>query len=466
MTSLYRTTLASFVDWQQKRERKPLILYGVRQCGKSHLVREKFAPNFARAHIFDFKARQKELTALFAEDFDTHRILQGLSLLVRSDVDIENDLVVFDEVQECMRAVESLKYFCEQHPRAYIVALGSMLRNKVEQPESTQQGHFSFPVGKVEHRYLYPMSFHEFLLASGDEVLIAAYERRARDQLSHEALLKQYLDYQFVGGMPEAVVQWFSYPATQGRITINERVRATTEIHTQLLQGYRNDFIAKENVVDGPHITAVYDTVFSHLGLQTTYDGNLNRFKFKGVVPRKNRYDDLRSPIDWLVSASLLHKIYQVRGQPHHNPQALIKENLFKLLPHDIGLVNAQLGHTYLDLTLNKLGLLRGVLAEAFVANELIAAEPAWQRPRRLMSWSHPNGDYEIEFLIKDDRYGVYPIEVKAGSGTRAPSLTWYQKNYAPQVSVKLTATVGSKGQSFMSLPLYYAAVHRELLED
>lgn len=462
MTALNRKIYGELLAWKGKPGRKPIILFGARQVGKTFTLTKQFGPNeFSTYHVFNFAKDREVLDRIFGMDLNPKRILEELSLIIGRDIEIEKDLIIFDEVQESLRAVESLKYFNETYPESFIIATGSMLRVKLMMGEKKdQEQYFNYPVGKVTEMHLYPLSFDEFLWSSSNQVLLNAFNKLDRSLSAHEKLLEVYSDYLFVGGMPEVVSIWFA-----SEIELVKRTLAVRDLQNELLSAYSRDFLAKGNVVNGSHLNLVYDAIYTHIQHALVHEESNERFKFKGVIPGKSRFEELKSVMNWLDNAGLLHKIYVIDSDPVNSPEAFIKHNIFKLIPHDVGLANAKMRHSYKEIRLDELGFVKGVLAELFVALELISSSS--YKNKQFVSWRDGKGLNEIEFILKDDDLGVYPIEVKGGKNIKAKSLSRYCELFKPKLAVKLSSRAGSLAEeNILNIPIYYASKHIEVIKN
>lgn len=420
------------VAWRQQKTRKPVLLDGARQVGKTYLIENLFGKkHFNKVHKLDF--RENPAThELFKDSLNPDTLISNMELFLGDDIDLASDLVFFDEVGECQRAVDSLKYFAEKRPDIFLCATGSNI-GLLD----------SFPVGKVHMLEVFPLSFEEFLMASSEFRLLERYREISRLKITHDMLWDYLLDYYFVGGMPEAVSVWFVSKGTG----INERSANISQIHRNLIRGYERDFGkygGKLNAMD-------IDRVFRNVPLQLSkyVDGSVKRYIFKNVIENKNRYLKLKGPIDWLEKAQLVTKCYPIETQPVVPLKALIKENIFKLFFFDIGLLGHMLELSYQEQRAQKT-LIKGFIAENFVQNELrnIGICPTY-------SWSE--GQSEIEFLYKTRDGNIVPIEVKSGKRTRAKSLGVYKEKYKPAYTIKLIGAVGGTSEDDLVWPLYYA---------
>ena len=429
---LQRLALRELVEWKQRAARKPLLIDGARQVGKSWLVGKLFGPKeFRRVHWLDFRAEPR-LEHLFAESLDPATIVGNIELERNERVDLARDLLFFDEAGECQRAVDSLKHFAERLPNAFICASGSNIGLLG-----------SFPVGKVEQLELFPLCFEEFVMAARREPLLEAFRSRRRNASTHAALWPLLLDHYFVGGMPEAVAAWFEPEASA--LARAEKVAA---VHRNLVNGYRRDFGKYAGRQHAQHIERVFDNVPAQLALSR--DGSVARYKFKGVLPRQQRYRELAGPIDWLQAARLVWKCFPVEGRPQAPLAAQAKANRFRLYFFDVGLLGHMLGMTPADHRGQRVSY-KGYIAENFVQTELCARV---EHP----TYGWFSGRAEVEFLHRCRNGEVVPVEVKSGSRTRARSLRSYIDRYAPSRAIKL---VGAAGGGFSepveTWPLYDA---------
>ena len=425
------------LHWKQKPERKPLLIDGARQVGKSYLIEEYFGKEqFARILKLDFLANPG-LAKLFEASLQPQDLLLNIELELGVDINAQTDLLFFDEIGECPAALSSLKFFAEQRPDLFLCASGSNI-GLLE----------SFPVGKVEVLELFPMCFEEFVMASGNNKILQAFRQGLQIQAAHTKLWDLLLDYYFVGGMPEAVAAWF---ANGGKYNgVNERCDRVKTIHRSLLSGYFRDFGKYGGKVNAQHIEMVFRNV--PLQLSKTIDASVKRYRFSGVIERKRSYMDLSSPIEWLEKTKLISRCYPIDCEPKSPLLAYRKENFFKLFLFDIGLLGHMLDISYQEHRQQSYEY-KGYLAENFVQNELRVAGyyPGY-------SWEFRQA--EIEFLFKTNTGEIIPVEVKSGKRTRAKSLQSYIERYSPDRTVKLIGSVGGsdKEQQNVTWPIYYAS--------
>ena len=433
-----RLLTEKLIRWKDQSNRKPMLLDGARQVGKSYLIEHLFGKRyFSKVHKLDFM-QEPGLAELFADGLHPMSIISNYEIRRNASVDLDSDLIFFDEIGECQAAVDSLKYFAEELPRAYVCAAGSGI-GLLE----------SFPVGKVEFLELFPMAFEEFVMAAGNPRLLDAFRAQRRSPQVHGAIWPLLLDYYFVGGMPEAVQCWF-----HGQGSVLERSEQVTSIHDALIAGYLMDFGKYSGKIHAGHLESVFRNIPRQLS--KNLDGSVQRFVFKGVVEKKKRYAELRSPIDWLEKAKLASKCFTLDCRPTPPLAAFVRENIFKLFLFDLGILSRLLQMGYAEHQAQK-NSYKGFIAENFVQNELRTQgcypTYAWQQARS-----------EIEFLFQAKNGEVIPIEVKSGKRTQAKSLRSYAKRYAPSSTIKLigASTADSAKQGTIVWPLYDAGfLHR-----
>ena len=417
-----RLLLSKLLAWKDSSTRKPILLDGARQTGKTHLLKELFGAHFENVVRLDF-LENPDLASIFSGSLTPTDIIDGISLMYGSEIELENTLIIFDEIGECQRAVDSLKFFAELTPHAFICASGSNigLLN-------------SFPVGKVLSLELHPLTFEEFLMASGNTPLIKAFRRSDFSKIAHDKLFSLLKDYYFVGGMPEAVVAWHT-----GK-DLTSKIENVTDIHDGLIKGYERDFGKYSNKLSSGHILQVFHNVPKQLA--NNLDGSVNRYRFKDVIAKKNRYQE---------QCKLVSKCHPIDSKPTSPLVAQAKDNMFKLFLFDIGLLGHMLGLNYAEQVAQDFDF-KGYIAENFVQNELIAlnGSPTY-------SWETKSN--EIEFVIKNEDGSVWPVEVKSGKRTKAKSLSAYIEKYKPEKAIKL---IGSQGcidePALLVLPLYYVS--------
>ena len=429
---MQRTLLNALMVWKNQPLRKPLLIDGARQTGKTFLLQELFGKTFANILRIDFLENPTYKKA-FDGALSPEELLMNIELLTNQVFNPKTDLLILDEIGECERAVTSLKYFAEKAPSYFVAASGSNigLLN-------------TFPVGKVEQFNLRPLTFQEFIHASGEQALIKAFDSQTNTPAVHSKLMDKLTDYFFTGGMPEAVASWYQYKES----SILERIENVSKIHADLVEGYRRDFGKYAGKVDAKLIESVFNSIPSQLSQVS--DESVKRFKFKNVHERKSRYSDFETAIHWLKCCRLALANYPIEGQPKSPLAAYKKENMVKLFLFDVGLLNHMLGSSYKEIKQQSYEY-KGYVAENFVQQELTAINID-------LSYSWNDARAEIEFILATDEGDIVPIEVKSGKRTRAKSLTSYIEKCSPSKTFKLTGTQGSSmlEQTNIVMPLYF----------
>ncbi|NRA59815.1 MAG: ATP-binding protein [Psychrobium sp.] len=430
---MQRRLLNKLIAWKETPHRKPILLDGARQTGKSYLLQQLFGQQFRQVVRLDF-LEQPSYADFFADSLNPDDILANIELTLNLSIDKLNTLIIFDEIGECQAAINSLKFFAEQQPEMFICASGSNIGLLG-----------SFPVGKVELFHLSPLTFEEFLWASKQPALIKAYEQINMSSIAHKKLFDLLTQYYFVGGMPEAVAQWFTAKETHGILECTQQV---SQIHASLIAGYERDFGKYSGKMSAQHIQQVFKQVPTQLA--KNIDDSVKRFKFKDVIEKKNRYQELAGLINYLEKCKLISKCHPIESQPTSPLPALAKDNYFKLFFFDLGLLGHMLGITFQEHQQQSFNY-KGYISENFVQNELIA-----HNHQPTYSWEYARA--EIEFVIKTNDGDIIPVEVKSGKRTRAKSLASYVLRYQPTKTLKLIGSTGSLDDpKAIVAPLYYA---------
>ena len=436
-----RTLMQDLIVWKENPKKKPLVVQGVRQCGKTYLISE-FGRRYYDDVVYYRFDRDAKIKNFFRQDLNPERIIKDLGLARGKTIKPYDTLIIFDEIQECGDAVTSLKYFYEDAPDYHIISAGSLLG--VAMKKGT-----SFPVGKVEFLTLYPMSFYEFLYAQKEMLATELKDCPLHDPAwgnFRAELLEKYKDYHVIGGMPEAVQLWLDTKS------IDEVEKKQDEI----LLGYQKDFVKYADTRDYPKISAVWQTIPSQLGKE-------NRKFIFSQVKRSWRAKDLEDALIWLINAGLVYKVELIE-KPNYPLSSYADHTFFKLYLCDVGLLrrHADLpsGIVFDDTRIYK--EFKGAMAENFVACELKKMYGKL-KDKDLYYWTAAgSARAEVDFIIQDDSKHIIPIEVKAGSAKRAKSLTEYCKKYAPEKSL-LTSTDEMTGRN---LPLYAFWKLREWVEE
>ena len=422
-----RRILKKLKAWKDDEFRKPLVLQGARQVGKTWTLKTFGEENFDTTVIINFD-NNGEAKALFENGNSAKQFVSSIETLAGQNVIEGSTLLIFDEIQECPKAITSLKYFCEQMPDLHIAAAGSLLGLTIH--EGT-----GFPVGKVNMMHLYPLDFHEFLDAIGKQTFRELIESADFQQLRifKSSIIEALKQYYYVGGMPEAVKIFSS--------TNNyERVRA---VQRDILETYRLDATKHLPISDTEHILAVWDSIPSHLAREN------KKFVFSNIADG-SRARDYRSAITWLTQAGIAHSVNRITkpGVPitgYRDSQA------FKLFMNDVGLLSAVAGLDEKTLINgNKIFQeFKGSLTEQFVCQQLLSLKEV-----QPFYWSAKNSSGEIDFLIQD-KSNVLALEVKAEENLKAKSLAAFSKRY-PNVICRRLSLSDFKDQGWMkNIPLY-----------
>ena len=424
---MYRIAIEKLYKWKNNKRRKPLIIEGARQVGKTWLMKEFGKQAYADTVYINFDSNSR-MADLFSADLDTDRLIMGLELYAGRKINPENTLLIFDEVQEVPRALASLKYFYENAPQYHIVCAGSLLGIALHQGTS-------FPVGKVDFLKLYPLSFSEFLMATGNERFAELLKKQDYEMIT--SFKQTYIDalkhYYFVGGMPEAVQ---SFAESKD---FNE-VRA---IQKRILAAYEQDFSkhAPNEIV--PKIRMLWNSIPSQLARE-------NKKFIYGLVREGGRAREYETAIMWLSDCGLVHKVSRVNaaGIPLKAYEDL---KAFKIFIVDVGLLGCMTGlrqRTLLDGD-DLFVEFKGALTEQYVCQQLKTIEDLG-----IYYYTNDRGSCEIDFVV-DTGEQIVPIEVKAETNLRAKSLKTYRERFEPELSVRASMADYKKEDWLLNLPLY-----------
>ena len=432
-----RNITGKLIEWKNLPERKPLLLQGARQVGKTYCLEEFGRQEFALCLSFDFMEKPA-FAKLFEKDLDPERIIRDLGLYIDHDIDLEKTLIIFDEIQQCPNALTSLKYFAQKMPHAYIAASGSLLGIGLSDS--------SFPVGKVERCKLYPMNFGEFLLAVGqerlEELLNNSTPEAPINELLHNKIWEYFKYYMITGGLPEAVNTF-----CEKINTLKVAFESVRKVQSRLIDDYMDDIAKHSGKLKAVRIQAVFKNIPLQLARENK---SSNKFVFKDVLPNGSRYSVLEGPIEWLVKAGLAHKV-PICNKAELPLRAYCNERIFKLYFFDVGILGAMLDLAPKEIYAYEYGSYKGYFAENLVLMELICR---WNR--QVYSWS--SNTSEIEFLM-DYSGSLTPIEVKAGINRKAKSLKVFSERYNPENSLLLTGRpMQTELNRTVHLPLYMAA--------
>lgn len=428
-----RIILHKLVEWKKSPYRKPLILKGVRQVGKTWILKEFGERCYENTAYFNFDENE-EYRQFFETTKDVDRILQNLMLASGQKILPEKTLIIFDEVQDCPKVINSMKYFCENAPAYHIACAGSLLGIALAKPSS-------FPVGKVNFMQIDPMIFTEFLIANGDENL-AAYLAGvdAIDSIPDaffNPLCEKLKMYYVTGGMPESVRMW----------TEDRNVNAMQEVLSDIIGAYERDFAKHPNLSEFPKISMIWKSIPSQLAREN------KKFLYK-VVKEGARAREYEDALQWLADARLVHKIYR-SSTPRLPVSAYDDLSAFKIYLVDVGLLRrlAQLAPTAFGEGNRLFTEFKGALTENFVLQTLMTQFEVTPR-----YWSQNNPPYEVDFLIQREN-DIFPIEVKAEANTKSKSLRKYKELFPETIKLRVRFSLDNLklDNDVLNIPLFMA---------
>lgn len=424
---MYKTAIEKLFKWKESKNRKPLVIEGARQVGKTWLMNEFGKQAYKDVFYINFDSNSI-MKDLFSIDLNIERIIMGLELYVGRKIDPSNSLLIFDEIQEAPRALSSLKYFYENAPQYHIVCAGSLLGIALH--ENT-----SFPVGKVDFLKLYPLSFKEFLISTYNKQYAELLE--AGDFKTITIFKQVYIDalkqYYYVGGMPEVVQNFID----------NKDFNEVRNIQKQILFAYEQDFSKHAPLEVVPKIRMIWNNIPSQLAKE-------NKKFIYGLLKEGARAKDYEVAIMWLIDCGLIHKVTRINGA---SVPLCVYEDLkaFKLFMLDIGLLGCMAG-------LNQKTLLegnnlfiefKGALSEQYVCQQLKTIENL-----DIHYYTNDRGNCEVEF-VADLKNNIIPIEVKAETNLKAKSLKTYCDKYKPKTAIRSSMADYKKEEWLINLPLY-----------
>ena len=428
-----RLVMNDLVKWKNKSNRKPLMLLGVRQCGKTYIAKQFGKEYFENVAYFNFEGN-KALSSLFDYNLDVNRIISELNSFVAGERIVPGKtLLIFDEIQSSPNAITSLKYFCEDMPQLHIIAAGSLLGVSLNREE------LSFPVGKVERITMYPLSFKEFVIANGDGDYINALDsmdnKREIPELYTEPLRKHLLNYYIIGGMPAAVDAWIN----------THSYEEVESIQSNIIEDYENDFAKYAPIKEVPKIRQIWHSIPEQLAKDN------NKFVFSHVK-KGGRARELEDALEWLIDAGLVYKLKLVE-EPELPLSYMADDSSFKVFMSDVGLLRYRSNVYYKTILEGDDRYIRfkGAIAENFVLTELVNnGMPSYY-------WRSGN-QAEVDFVSEYNGYMI-PIEVKSAENTRAKSFASFIAKYKPRFGFKVSLkNVGNnqvKDTLVYSLPLY-----------
>ncbi len=424
---MYRTAFEQLYKWKENKNRKPLIIEGARQVGKTWLMKEFGKMAYKDTVYINFDSNSK-MADLFSSDLNIERLIMGLEIYIGRKINPDNSLLIFDEIQEVPRALSSLKYFYEDAPQYNIVCAGSLLGIALH-------GGTSFPVGKVDFLNLYPLSYREFLMAVVGKSYVELLDNGDYDMI--KAFKQTYIDalkqYYFVGGMPEAVQSF----------VLNKDFKEVRDIQKRILLAYEQDFSKHAPIEIVPKIRMLWNSIPSQLAKE-------NKKFIYGLVREGGRAKEYEAAIMWLCDCGLVYKVSRINtaGIP-----LKVYEDLkaFKLFVVDVGLLGCMTGlHQSVLLDENTLFVeFKGALTEQYVCQQLSALDEL-----DIYYYTNDRGSCEVDFVI-DTGEKIIPVEVKAQTNLKAKSLKTYCERFSPDLAVRTSMSDYKAEEWLVNLPLY-----------
>lgn len=422
-----RHALQSLINWKNNKNRKPLLLYGARQVGKTWLMTEFGKTHFSNYIILNLEKNER-IANVFQKTLDPKEILIAIEMETHQKLSSDT-LIIFDEIQACPRAITALKYFCEDYPEYHIIAAGSLLGVAIHQG-------ISFPVGKVESLYLYPMTFCEFLDAIGEEKLCEIMSRCDFEFINmfKDKIIDYLKIYFYVGGMPEVVKNYVE----------NKDFQEVRKIQNRILNDYKEDFSNHIPLDVRPLVTKLWESIPRQLAKEN------KKFVYKEINNDNARSKEYDPALEWLKDSGLVYQITRLT-KPSIPISAYREYNIFKLFMSDIGLLCAK---SNLDIRILLEGSrifteFKGAITEQYVLQELMA-----QQNIDIGYWSNQNGQAEIDFVIQINSQ-VIPLEVKAGINLKAKSLNVYKEKFKPDVLIRTSLADYKQSDNLFDIPLY-----------
>ncbi len=433
--------MSKLLAWKNSPYRKPLILKGVRQVGKTWILKEFGKLYYKNIAYFNFD-ENKEYKQFFETTKNVERILQNLMLASGQKIEAENTLIIFDEVQDCPEVINSMKYFCENAPQYHVACAGSLLGITLAKPSS-------FPVGKVNFMQINPMTFTEFLLANGDGNLAKYIEQIDKIEPIPDAFFNPLYEklkmYYVTGGMPESVLMW-----TKAR-----DVNAMQETLFEIITAYERDFAKHPSVSEFPKISMIWNSIPSQLAREN------KKFLYK-VVKNGARAREYEDALQWLVSAQLVYKVYR-NTAPSLPIAAYDDVSAFKIYLADVGLLRrlSQLAPTAFAEGNRLFTEFKGALTENYVLQALLTQFEVMPR-----YWSQTNPPYEADFLIQREN-DIFPIEVKSEANINSRSLKKFKELFPNQTKLRIRFSLNNLklDDDMLNIPLFMADYTDKLIE-
>lgn len=415
-----------FYKWKHQGCKKPILLVGARQIGKTFSVLKFCKENYKNVVYINLE-KERDIVEIFQKTLDPEKIIFQIEILFKVDLHQDGSILILDEIQICEQAITSLKYFCEDKNGFPVIGAGSLLGVKLHRFQS------SFPVGKVDILYMYPMNFHEYLIAQGENKLIQMIQEHyqtmeALPNVLHEKALELYKEYLYTGGMPEIVQDRISTPIME----------LNTSLLELILAAYMADMHKYTNNTESIKNIQIYQSIPSQLAKEN------KKFKYS-IVDKSARSKYYQTSMDWLLASKMLLKSTLV-STPKIPLRAYEEQDMFKIYMSDTGLLTSMSGLTLYDILNENNEMFMGALTENYIANEFVS----FGLPLNYYTFSN----YEIDFILAI-RGNIIPIECKAGKRTISKSLKNYIEKYMPSYAIRFsTKNFGFENQ-IKSIPLY-----------
>ena len=427
-----RKIYQELLKWKNTNIEKPLMVIGARQIGKTYIINE-FCKNEFEEYVYINLLEQTEIVKIFKEEINTAEKFKRMKIYLDKDINLENTIIFFDEIQESEELISALKYFNESEEPFKIICAGSLLGVKLKRMNS------SSPVGKVKLINMHPMDFEEFLIANNSEFLrdeiVNCYKNNiSMDPVLHEKALNLYRLYLCVGGMPESV----------NNLIINDKdiLKYDRSIVEDIYQSYLKDMNKYvTNKFEANKIESIYKSIPSQLGNQS------NKFQY-GKISSNARKRDYETALDWLLSSTMVYKC-PILKKPEIQPLGFIIDDYFKLYLSDVGILFNMLQIKYNDIILDKLLQYKGIIAKNYVATQLVANDIP------LIYWESGN-QAEVDFILYNDD-GIIPVKVKADDNVGSQSLNVYIKRFNPKYAIRISTKNFGFKNNIKSVPLYAA---------
>lgn len=426
-----RKAMQDLIAWKNSKVRKPLLLYGARQVGKTYLVKE-FGKKYFKDIIYINFETNNIISKIIDENISPKYIIQNLEIAFNKVIDKENTLIFFDEIQRNTRALTSLKYFCEEAPEYYIIGAGSLLGVHINKKD------FSFPVGKVDFLTIYPMSFEEFLINTNNTILLKNIKESYTTNMAlpdtiHKKALNLYYDYLTVGGMPEVLNEFIN----------SNSIVNSIDYQNDIIESYKNDITKYSEPTYAPKIIATFNSIPTQLAKEN------KKFQYK-LIQKGGTSSIFGDSINWLENAGIVNKCVKTKiGIPLKMYEEL---DSFKLYMNDVGLLT-NLSEFPIYFIKNREAVnetMLGMLTENYVASSFKINN---------LNLNYWKNDYEseLDFILQSENGLIIPVEVKTNIHTKSKSLNNYMKEYNPKYGIRLSSKNFGFKNNIKSVPLYAA---------